>query len=118
MNNIVIPGLYSNVFACDVYYKQDINDIDGLLDIITYHLVDSCGNNLIFYLYATGIVVKTKESMWIHDICQAFSLIQKDLSEYINSPLSLSTGHVITDVPHWEVVVRHGAIETKIKNNY
>ena len=114
MDNIVIPQLYSNIISCTLAYKQDIHDIDSFVDVIAFHLVDAFGDNLAFFISANDLTVRLPSCVWLQDAASTFSAIQKDLVHYIHSPVMLTTGCLPT-VHHWEIIIRHGAIETKTK---
>jgi hypothetical protein len=114
MNNVMIEGLYSDTFSCIFEYKKDIHDIDSFIDIVVYSLSHSFGNNFTIYLTQHEIVASSSIFYWINQVSKGFSILQKELDDYIQSPLKVTTGSKPMPV-YWQVVVRHGAIEQKSK---
>lgn len=113
MDNITVSNLYSNTFSCTLQYKKDF-DIDAFIDLITFHLYPTFGEDFTFYLTQFELIVKSNNYMWISETMASFSKLHKELNEYLYSPCRVST----SQVPHatsWIVHVLHGAIEKKTK---
>ena len=115
MNNIIVPNYYSNTFVCQWTFTKDISDIDSIFEIITFHLSQKFGDKYIFYVSLEDLVVTSSQYHHLSTLMSSFSNIQKDMSLYISRPIILKTGDIPKTGVYWEVLVRHGAIESTRK---
>lgn len=114
MDNIIIEGLYSDIFSCHIAYKSDIQNIDEFFDIITQSLIPTFGIRFNFYVTSSELVVKSPRKIWIQEVVGAFSNIQKKLDAILHSPVRITTGWYPNPV-YWEVIVKNGKIHSSKK---